>query len=131
MGNIFRDRDNFPGAEGMVRRSLSQLELGHPSLKRLVDAANSIGVKYESPVWFNPDSQRGSAIAHIGFPKQKVAILTQHVRDSRRCQLFREAWEARGWRSAVVLRGDIDKSQPEKLAKDLSEVLGTTKGKRK
>lgn len=131
MGNIFQEKDPYPGATGAIRRSLSQLELQHPSLKKIIDAAKEIKVKYESPAWVNPDGEHSGAVAHISFPAHKTVVLTQHVRDNKRIAMFREGWEGRGWRSVAVLRGDIERISPANLARDLSEVLGTTKGKRK
>lgn len=131
MVNIFEDKDPYPGASGPVRRSLSQLELTHPSLRRIIDAANSLGVKFESPAWVNPDVEHGAAVAHISFPKHKTAVLTQHVRDNKRIALFREAWEARGWKSVCVLRGDIERTSAAKLADDLAEILRVKRGRRK
>jgi hypothetical protein len=124
MANIFEGEDPYPGADGIVRRSLSQLGMEHTAIRKLSSVLQSLKIRHLSPFWMNGDKVRNGFTAHFYLTDYKVAIFTQSVKDSKRAAMFREACEKWSIRPMLVLRGDIDRMSVENLSRDLSDAVG-------
>lgn len=113
---IFRASDPWAGATEGVRRALSHIRPG-PHYSKLLASATCTKLKYESP-YFKP-----TAWAHIGFPKQKVAVILVATHDTPRDTGLRESWEKLGWKCLIAKRQDIGATSQDKLTADLLEAM--------
>lgn len=117
-------RTAFPGNDvnTTVRRSLSALDMENPALKKLCEASEAIGVKYESPIYFS------DCYAHFGAPSKKVAIFMRQSLDTAQFSRIRGMWEgskyAKGWNLLFTTTRQIEQSRIEDLQKNLESMMG-------
>lgn len=113
---IFQAADPWAGATEVVRRALSHIRPG-PHFSKLLASATCTKLKYDTPA-FTPTTW-----AHIGFPKQKVAVIIVGTRDSTRDTGLRAAWEKIGWKCLIAKRQDIAALSQDQLTADLLEAM--------
>jgi hypothetical protein len=105
-----------------VRRRLNCLHLDTPYVQRVLRIARELHPKggVRSPCW------QGEAVAHLGFPLMKTAIIVQNVptTHSTVANKKREVeWKAEGWRLLIVSALDIGVLSDERLLRDLREAI--------
>lgn len=131
MRNSFEVRDPWVGACEPVRRSLTNIQVEHPSLLKLIRVVQSLKLRYKSPFWRNPEDGKPWATAHLLLEDYKTVIFTHHVRAIGRENNFRARWESHGYTVLTILRSVVQTLSDERLAADLSERLGLKRGKKK
>lgn len=114
----------FPGDDvsTSVRRSLGAMDLGNPALKKLCDAADEGGLKYESPIYFN------DCYAHFGIPSKRVAVFMRQSLDTAQFNRIKRQWEAssigKNWVLMFTTTRQIEGLTVAELVKNLESQIG-------
>lgn len=117
MGGLFRAMDRFPGASPAVRRSLSSANLDTLAVRRVEGAAKALKMKPTIPVW------RGSVWAHVGFEKERVAVVFRVRTCVAEEERFRALWREQGWTALTVDQEQIELMSEEDILRELREAL--------
>lgn len=122
--NIFEREKPDLTLRGSVARSLWNLGMDRERVRLFVAAAEKIKEPFEAPC------HRGDGVAHIGFPKRKMAILIPSLgTNSQRISDIKDKWSAAGWDMAYI-RSSTQVSVAN-LEEQLAELLGVSKKRKK
>src|SRR5262245_50500215 len=117
MISVFDGEAPIVGIDEPTRRALSQLNIGHREVQRILDACRKIGLKPITRV-HKPD-----VCAHVGIPSLKVAIVSRKTIE----QAFKEQnynrWKAHGWNLLIATHRQTQLLTDDQLAEHLKEAL--------
>lgn len=117
--SIFAD-DHILAMPSHVRRVIGNYKVDRPEVKMLIQAGKKLKAEVVSPVWL-----KNGAIAHVGFPKQKVAvqILAQGNRSTEYIREKRNAFAEQGWKLFPLKPNAVFRRGFEGISQDLKEIL--------
>lgn len=108
------------GPGGKVARALHNLDVSQPAVHRLLQAAEVIGWKSQSP------ANVGDAIAHVAFPKYKIAVyVMSDVWSTGSAHIIakKALWDKEGWKLLVVRKGQLNKYGASVIGDMLKEIV--------
>ncbi len=113
----FQTRTYQDGMTERVRRALGQIDVGVTPIKRLIAAAERLKIKVEAP------THQSDCVAHIGFPKLKVAIFSKLSLEHAQAGQERELWEKHGWKLLAISQRRLARMSDEQLTEQLRMAL--------
>lgn len=105
------------GINTSTRRSIGQMDLTNPQMKRVVDACRQLGHQTESPYALE------DCAAPICLPKKKIAFFIRIAIDYSVFGREYAKWKAHGWEMLRISHRQLSQMTDEQLLKNLSEAL--------
>lgn len=117
-GSIFSTGAPAVGLDESTRRSLAQLNMDHLEVRRVVAACKKLGLKVAAPI-----VQKPNAVAHIGIPDKKVAIVIRKTVESSFREEHYNKWKDKGWELMIVTHRQTQMVTDDQLAEQLHIAL--------